>query len=165
MGRLRGGEWVAAAGGVALLASMFLDWYGASTVTSGPLDDQQPVPFAPLQAGGSAWQAFSVLDVVLALLALVPLALFVLQATRESPSLPVAFSVLTTLAGALATLLILYRILNQPGPNDAVEVELGAWIGLAGAAVTGAGGWRSMRVEEIPGVQLPPVEDLPAPAP
>ena len=77
------------------------------------------------------WQAFSVLDVVLALLALVPLALVVLQATRESPSLPVAFSVLTTVAGALATLLILYRILNQPGPNDRVEVELGAWIGLA----------------------------------
>jgi drug/metabolite transporter (DMT)-like permease len=143
MGRLRGGEWVAGAGGVALLASMFLTWY----------------------SGASAWQAFSVLDVVLALTALVPLALFVLQATRESPSLPVAFSVLTMLAGAIATLLILYRILNQPGPNDVVEVEPGAWIGLAAAAVTTAGGWRSLRVEEIPGVPLPPVEDLPAPAP
>jgi drug/metabolite transporter (DMT)-like permease len=143
MRRLRDGEWVAGAGGVALLAALFLDWY----------------------SGASAWQAFSVLDVVLALLALVPLALVVLQATRESPSLPVAFSVLTTVAGALATLLILYRILDQPGPNDRVDVELGAWIGLAAAAVTAAGGWRSTRVEAIPGARRPPIEDLPAPAP
>jgi carbon starvation protein CstA len=143
MGRLRDGEWVAGAGGVALLAALFLDWF----------------------SGASAWQAFSVLDVVLALLALVPLALVVLQATRESPSLPVAFSVFTTIAGALATLLILYRLLNQPGPNDRVEVELGAWIGLASAIVTAAGGWRSMRVEAIPGTRRPPIEDLPAPAP
>ena len=141
--RLRGGEWIAGVGAVALLASLFLGWY----------------------SGASAWEAFSVLDVVLVLLALVPLALVVLQATRESPSLPVAFSVVATLAGALATLLILYRILNQPGPNDRVAVELGAWIGLAAAAVATAGGWRSLREEAIPGVALPPVEDLPAPAP
>jgi amino acid transporter len=142
MGRLRDGEWVAGAGGVALLAALFLDWF----------------------SGASAWQALSVLDVVLTLLALVPLALVVLQATRESPSLPVAFSVLTTIAGALATLLILYRLLNQPGPNDRVEVELGAWIGLAAAVVTAVGGWRSTRVEAIPGARRPPIEDLPAPA-
>jgi carbon starvation protein CstA len=141
--RLRDGEWIAGAGGVGLLVSLRLDWY----------------------SGASAWRAFSVLDVVLALLALVPLALVVLQATRESPSLPVAFSVLTTLAGALATLLILYRILNQPGPNDRVEVELGAWIGLAAAALAAVGGWRSLREEEIPGIPLPPVEELPVPAP
>jgi carbon starvation protein CstA len=150
MRRLRAAEWIAGAGGIALLASMFLDWYGAE---------------ARLGPRASAWQAFSVLDVVLALLALVPLALVALQATRENPSLPVAFSVLTTVGGALATLLILYRIANQPGPNDAVTVEAGAWIGLAAAVVTTAGGWRSMRVEAIPGVALPPVEDLPAPAP
>ena len=143
MGRLRDGELIAGAGGVALLVSLFLGWY----------------------SGASAWEAFSVLDVLLALLALVPLALVVLQATRESPSLPVAFSVLTVVAGALATLLVLYRVVNQPGANDAVEVELGAWIGLAAAVVTAAGGWRSMRVEEIPGAARPPIEDLPAPTP
>jgi drug/metabolite transporter (DMT)-like permease len=143
MSRLRGGEWVAGAAGVALLGALFAGWY----------------------SGASAWQAFSVFDVVLALLALVPLALVVLQATRESPSLPVAFSVLTTVAGALATLLILYRILDQPGPNDRVDVELGAWIGLAAAVLTAVGGWRSLRVEAVPGARIPRVEDLPEPAP
>jgi hypothetical protein len=157
--RLRDGDWLAGAGGVALIASMFADWYsGASAGVRG-------VGFAPLDVGATAWQAFSVLDVVLALLALVPLALVVLQATRDSPALPVAFSVFTTVAGALAGLLILYRIVNQPGPNDAVDVDAGAWIGLAAAIAVAAGGARSMRVEAMPGVALPPVEDLPAPAP
>jgi hypothetical protein len=145
MRRLRDGDWIAGASGVLLLAAMFADWY------------------AP--AAASAWEAFSVLDIVLALLALVPLALVAVQATRDSPSLPVAFSVLTTIAGAVATLLILYRIVNQPGPNDAVSVELGAWIGVAAAVAIAGGGWRSMRVEAMPGVPAPPIEDLPAPAP
>ena len=143
MRRLRAGEWIAGAGGVALLAVMFTGWY----------------------SGASAWEALSVLDVVLALLAIVPLALVALQATRTSPSLPVAFSVLTTVGGAIAALLILYRIVNQPGPNDAVDVDPGAWLGLAAAAITAAGGWGSMRAEAIPGAIVPPVEDLPAPAP
>jgi carbon starvation protein CstA len=118
---------------------------------------------APLDAGASAWQSFSVLDVVLALLALVPLALVVTQATRRSPAIPVAFSVLTTLAGGLAALLILYRIVNQPGPNDLVDVQAGAWLGLVAALVVAGGGWRSLRVEPVPGTPLPPIEDLPAP--
>ena len=116
-----------------------------------------------LEATG--WQAFGVLDVVLALLALVPLALVVLQATRESPSIPVAFSVLTVLAGLLATLLILIRLIDQPGPNELVGVEAGAWLGLVAAVVVGVGGWRSLRVEDIPGVPLPPVEHQPSPEP
>ena len=143
MRRLRDGEWIAGAGAVALLVALFLGWY----------------------SGASAWQAFSVLDVVLALVALLALALVIAQATRESPSVPVALSVLTAVAGVLATLFVLYRILNQPGPNDAVEVEAGAWLGLAAAALVAVGGARSMRVEAIPGAARPPIEDLPAPAP
>jgi hypothetical protein len=154
MGRLRDGELIAGAGGLALLAAMFLHWYGPA-FAFGPLD-RPPPEF-------TAWQAFDVLDVVLALLALVPLALVVLQATRRSPSIPVAFSVFTALAGALAALLILYRIINQPGPNDLVEVEAGAWLGLLAAVVIALGGGRSIRVEPVPGTPLPPIEDLPAP--
>jgi hypothetical protein len=147
MGRLRDGEWIAGAGGVALPAAMFLHWYAA-----GPLEV-------------TAWQAFGVLDVVLALLALVPLGLVVAQAKRPSPSIPVALSVCSWLAGLLAALLILYRIVDQPGPNDLVEVEAGAWLGFLAALVIATGGWRSLRAEPVPGAPLPPVEDLPAPAP
>ena len=155
MRRLRDGEWIAGAGAVALLASMFLHWYGL--VVFGAAD--QALPEA------TAWQAFDVLDVVLALLALVALALVFTQATRLSPAIPVFFSVMTVLAGALATLLILYRIVNQPGPNELVDVQVGAWLGLLAALVMTAGGWRSLRVEPVPGQAMPPVEELPAPAP
>jgi drug/metabolite transporter (DMT)-like permease len=149
MRRLRDGEWIAAAGGTALLVSLFLHWYR----TAG----------AGVEA--TAWQAFSILDLVLALCSLVSLALFALHMTRESPSLPAAFSVLTVVAGAVATLLILYRIANQPGPNELVEVQPGAWLGVAAAAASAAGGWRSLRTEAIPNLPLPPVQDLPAPTP
>ena len=143
MGRLRGGDVAAGLAGAALLASLFLDWY----------------------SGLDAWQAFTVLDVVLALLALVPFGLVVTQGTRDSPSLPVFFSVLSTIAGLLAALLVLYRIVNQPGPNDAVDVHVGAWAAFVAAIALTAGGWWSMRDESMPGVPAPPVEDLPAPAP
>jgi carbon starvation protein CstA len=160
MGRLRDGELIAGAGGLALLAAMFLHWYEVPRVPAL----EGAVGYAPLAISvGTAWQAFGVLDVVLALLALVPLALVFLQATRRSPALPVAFSVFTALAGMLAALLILYRIVNQPGPNDAVDVQAGAWLGLLAALVVAVGGWRSLRVEPVPGTPPVPVEDLPAP--
>jgi hypothetical protein len=152
MRRLRDGEWIAGAGAVALLASMFLHWYGIELLDAVSLE-------------ATAWQAFGVLDVVLVLLALVPVALVFLQATRESPAIPVFFSVMTLLAGLLAALLILYRIVNQPGPNEIVDVQLGAWLGFVAALVVAAGGWRSTRVEPVPGQPPRPIEEQPLPAP
>ena len=113
----------------------------------------------------TAWQAFSVLDVVLALLTLVPFALVFTQATRDSAAIPVLLSVLTTVAGMIAALLILYRIVNQPGANDVVEVQTGAWLAFLAAVVVAVGGWASMRVEAMPGRPERPVEHMPSPAP
>jgi hypothetical protein len=143
MRRLRDGEWIAGGGGGALIAALFLDWYG----------------------GRSAWRALAALDVVLATLALVPLALVVVQATRRSPAVPVALSVLTVPAGALAVLLVAYRIADPPASGPLGEVHGGAWLGLAAAVIVAVGGYRSMRVERIPGVRAPTVQSLPAPPP
>jgi hypothetical protein len=144
MGRLRPGDVVAGAGALLLLAAMLLlDWY----------------------SGASAWEAFSVLDVVLALLALPALGLVAAQATRESPALPVFFSVVSSVAALLAVLLIGYRILNQPGPNDAVDVDAGAWVGLAAAALMFAGACWSARDSSMPRAKFPPVEKVAAPSP
>jgi hypothetical protein len=154
MRRLRDGEWIAGAGALALLASMFLHWYGLDLALLGDVTPE-----------ATAWQAFDVLDIVLALLALVPLALVFTQATRQSPAIPVFFSVMSVLAGLLAALLILYRIVNQPGPNEIVTVQAGAWLGLLAALVIAGGGSRSMRVEPVPGQAMPPIEDQPLPAP
>lgn len=156
MRRLRDGEWIAGIGAVGLLASMFLHWYGLSA-SFGPVEVRA--------AAATAWQAFDVLDIVLVLLALVPVALVVTQATRRSPAIPVFFSVMTVLAGALAVLLIFYRIINQPGSNDVVTVEAGAWLGCIAAVIVVVGGWRSTRVEPVPGQPMPPIEQQPLPAP
>jgi hypothetical protein len=137
--RLRLGEWVAAAGGVVLFASLFLDWY-AVTVDFEELS---------LSAGFNAWESFDVIDVVLALVAVLAVGLAVLQATHSSPALPVGAGVLTTVAGVLAVLLVLYRIINQPGDNEFVEVRAGAWVGLAATFFITAGGWESIRQENV----------------
>ena len=91
-----------------------------------------------------------VTDLLLALAALIAIALAVVTATRRSPALPVAASVITAALGALATLLVLYRIVNQPGPNEFIEVKLPAFLGFLCVLAIAAGGWLSMRDEEWP---------------
>src|SRR3712207_252304 len=117
--RLRPGELLAAAGGVLLLVALVLDWYA-------------------VEGGGrslNGWQAFGVIDVVLALLALGGLALAALNLLARGVILPVAAEVLVTAFGLLALLLVLYRLVNQPGANSAVGVEPGAYVGLLATAL------------------------------
>lgn len=148
--RLRTGEVVAAIGGVALLAVMFLDWYR----TGGGAPE-----------GLSAWQAFGVLDVILALIGLLALLPAVLGATRRSPALPIAASVITSALAILAVLLVLYRILDQPGPNELVETGLGAFLGFVSLLAIAAGSWSAMSHDDAPLSErdLVAVETRPAP--
>jgi len=152
LSRLRPGELIAAAGGIALLVVMFLDWYeleGGGGIRS---------------IGLNAWQAFGLLDVILAIAALAGIGLAVVTAARRSPALPVAASVVTAAVGIAATLLVLYRILDQPGPNEFVAAELGAFLGFVSSLAIAAGGWASMRDEQW---EAPPVpaDERPAPPP
>ena len=147
--RLRLGDLIAAAGGVALLAVMFLDWYAAGGTTEVSGRDIE------ISVGFSAWQGFGITDILLALAALIAIGLAVITATRRSPALPVAASVITTTTGALAVLLVLYRIVNQPGPNEFIEVKFPAFLGFLCVLAIAAGGWLSMRDEEWPDAPVP----------
>jgi hypothetical protein len=53
---------------------------------------------------------------------------------------PVSLPMIAAALGGLTTLIILWRIVNQPGDNDLVNVDYGAYIGLvlAGAMTYGA---------------------------
>jgi hypothetical protein len=161
--RLRPADLVAGAGGLVLLVSLFLPWYGVSIQTprrpgSGPI-----AAYVIGRPHATAWQAFSVTDVLLALAALLAIGLVVVTATSTGPAKPVAFTVMSGVASLLAVLLIAYRLLNQPGPNDLVEVRGGAWLGFAAALVMFVGSWAAMRDERTPGAAPPEIPRRPAP--
>jgi hypothetical protein len=150
MRRVRTGEIVAGVAGLVLLAAMFLDWYSVRGRAEGL----------------TAWGAFSVVDVLIAIVALLGIALAVSQVVGHGPALPVALGVITTTLGLAASLLILYRILNQPGPNDVIDVAAGAWVGFAAAMGVFLGSWLSLSDERPrPADPVPPEpERRPTPA-
>lgn len=128
--RVRVGEWIAAVGGVVLLASLFLPWYegpGGSSVTG--------------------FEALAVIDVVLAIAALLGIGLLFLTASQPTPAVPLALNGLIALMGTIAAVLALIRVLALP---DAAEArDIGVWLGLAGALGVGIGGWVAMRDERL----------------
>jgi hypothetical protein len=147
--RLRAGEWLAGLGGAALIASLFLPWYGR-----GPADL-------------SGWEAFDAIDVVIAVLALGGPALAVLAATQRTTAIPIAFAALVTLDALVVAVIVLLRLLNLPEP--ASERDLGVYVGVGAALVMLAGGMAAMRDQRIPGrmrgIDPSQVETLPAPRP
>jgi hypothetical protein len=146
--RLRTGEWVAAAGGVALLASLFAPWYH-------------------VRLGGetlSGWQAFTFVDVLLTLVAACGLGLAVLTATQRTPALPVGASVVTVVAGTAGVLVVALRLLDAPGPDARLGLRAGGLVALLGALVVTAGAWLALR-DETPGIPAEPAEAELRPAP
>jgi len=149
MRRVRAGELVAGAAGVVLLASMFLDWYSV-----GSRDDTL-----------TAWAAFSFVDILLALIALLGIALALSEVVGRGPALPVGLGVVTTTLALAGSLLVLYRIINQPGPNDLISVDAGAYVGLLATIGVFLGAWLSLSDERPRPVDPPPPEPERRPTP
>jgi len=101
--------------GLGLLAVGFLPWFEPRGGVSADL-----------------WESFGFVDVVVAIViaCAVITALFALRG--DASGLPIAASSVTLGVAVIAGLLIAVRIINPPG-GDAVEVELGAWLGLLAA--------------------------------
>jgi hypothetical protein len=134
------GELLAGASGALLLLAMFGPWFG--------LDGRARVPGSgrviSIDAGDiDAWEAFGVIDVLLALAAVLAIAVLVVGLLSTPPP---TLAVAATGAAALAALLIVYRLIDVPDipvadPGDtAYETgrRLGAFFGLlctAGIAV------------------------------
>jgi hypothetical protein len=123
---LRLGELVGAISGLGLLVASFLPWYSA---------------------GGedvTAWQAFSVVDLLMAAASIAALGLAVVVIARLSVSYPAAGSAISTGFGALALILIAYRLIDPPGGGD-VDREICAWLGLLAATGITLGGYLGMQ--------------------
>lgn len=138
------GRLIAAAGGIVLIISLFLNWYTykAGLNIAGVNSSSS--------TGISAWDAFSLIDLlllVIGLLAIVPAALDVFDMEVE---LPVDMSVVTMAAGVLAVLLIVFRVIDKPGPDVSVNIPgveagvhlaFGLFIGLISSAAIAFGGF------------------------
>jgi hypothetical protein len=152
MSRLSQGELIAGGSGLALLVVMFLPWYGVDVSVAG---------FSSSESA-NAWEVFSGIDILLFLVAAVAVgAAGARLAGVVPPEVPVAAIVAG--AGALAVLLILYRILDVPGPDipEAVSSnidfgrKIGLFLSLVAAGGVAYGGYRSLS-ETPPAANTPP---------
>jgi len=119
---LRLGELVGAVSGLGLLVVSFLPWYSAGGEDA------------------TAWQAFSVVDLVLAAAAVAGLSVAIVVIGRVSVSYPVAGSAVTALVGGIALVCVVFRLIDPPGSGD-VSRDVGAWLGLLAAAGVTWGGY------------------------
>jgi hypothetical protein len=128
------GEMVAAASGLALFIVMFLPWY------------RKDIGIGPENL--SAWAAFDLIDLLLLLAAAVAIGMAVARAARAiPPNLPASPGTIVAGAGALAALLLLYRLVELPGADgEGVEVgrKIGVYLGLIASLGIAFGGFTAI---------------------
>jgi len=149
LNRLSRGEQIAGIAALLLLIDMFLNWYGANlNGAQSALADR-----VGIDTNVNAWQAFSTTDILIFITCVAALTMVGLTAMGRTSGMPMSLPMVVAALGGLTTLVILYRIVNQPGPNDAINVDFGAYLGfvLAAALTYGAiqagDGLESMRTE------------------
>ena len=134
---------MAGACGAALLVALFLDWFRAGS------------------ARASAWEAFGTLDVALAVVALMALALAVVTAAHRSQAVPLAIGALLVLVGLAVSVWLAFRAASPPdvapahgpratGYRPPVERQAGLWIGLVACVGSTLAALVSIRDERFP---------------
>src|SRR5947207_14799586 len=108
--RIPQGELIAGIAGLLLIVFEFFDWYGGKV--SGSVGGLGHVSASG--GGADAWQAFSFIDILLFLLALVVVGVAVMRGLNRMPQLPYPPALIITAAGGLSVLLILFRIIDKP---------------------------------------------------
>jgi hypothetical protein len=145
--RVRTWDWLTGLGGAVLLVSLFLPWYSSAGENV------------------TAWQSFSVVDLILAVAALAAIALPVVTANQRTAAVPQAWSSAIIWALLAAALLAVIRLLNPP--LDGVTREAGVWIAAVTSLALIAFDVKSMRDKRFPGAMRPrlDIQTIPAPAP
>jgi len=123
--RLRSGELLAGASSVALMAVMFMDWFG----------------------GATGWVSLTLLRVPLVITAALALAVVVLTVSR-TVAMACSAAAVTVGVGALTLALLLYRVVvNEPGPDAGTTIGAGAYLGLLLVLGCVVGAWRTLADE------------------
>ncbi len=127
--KLRNGDWIALAAGIALIVALFLPWY--------ELGDQTL----------SAWEELTVIDGILFGCALFGPAQWFFTAQQPTPAVPLAVAGLGVWAALLAAILTLVRIVDAPA--DGLAVEYGAFLALGASVALFTGAWRALGDERM----------------
>lgn len=135
---------IAGVSGVLLFIFMFFDWYGIEVEGQG---------IGEISGGGfNAWEAFGLIDLILFLAIAVAVALAALRAAGAMPELPQPPGLIVAAAGAVALLLVLFRLIVTPG-NEVegfgteldITRKIGVFLGLIASAGIAFGGYTAMR--------------------
>jgi hypothetical protein len=158
------GEIVAGISGLALFVFMFLPWYGIDSVGGFGISG--------VDLNVSAWESFSFIDILLFLVAVVVVGLVIVQMAESTPDLPAPPAQIIAIAGAVAFVLILFRLIVTPGVDTAgldIDVDLGRkigiFLGLIAAAGIAYGGWRALQETPMPSPTPDPAPPTPTPDP
>jgi hypothetical protein len=126
------GHWIAAGGALALIVSLFLPWY------------KLELPSELRLVLGNAWEVFNGTEIGLLACAVAVLVLVVLATGIGAPGIVVQPGVIAALiapVGLAATLLVIWKIVDQPDPQDLISLQDGAFLALGGAGAMAIGGW------------------------
>jgi hypothetical protein len=116
--RVRPAEWGTGACGLLLLLSLFLPWFGVD-----------------------AWHTYDVTDLILALVAAVAIALPVICLTNGKTDGPISASAATVLAGAVASVLVIWSVID---PASGGGSGAGLYLALAASLGVMVFAWRAM---------------------
>jgi hypothetical protein len=132
--------WISAGGALVLLISVFLKWYSASS----------SVKIGNISVSGSAsesgWDS-GLLAKLVALLALVALAVWVIELFVPTVTLPAPAWMIAGGAGAISILFVLIKIIDKPDSGtSAVSVgrSFGLWLALLSAIAVVVGAYLRM---------------------
>jgi hypothetical protein len=138
--RVRIADRVTGACGLALLLLLWAPWYA---VSDGSLN---------------AWSALGLIDLWLALTALLAISVPIVTAARDTTAVPVAVDVVCAVVATLALLLVLLRLLFVPDGDVVTGRDWGVWLGALATLGLFAAAWLAVRDESAPRLR-------PAPAP
>ena len=164
--RLRFGDLIAGGSAVLLFLFLFMRWFKVE-------EEGESVPdaFKDL-ATFNAWESFAFIDLLLFLICAVVIGIVVVRLLGVAlPPLPVPLGTIILALGALAVLLILFRLIVTPNPaiefggvevraedgDGEVKRAIGVFLGFLASLGILAGGFLSSRErgEAIPGVDGP----------